>query len=53
MLLLALGKPEGLTRLDLEEAGGGLAQKLRGLKVRERSGGLADGLDLGCRRPRC
>ena len=35
LLLLALGKPDGLTRLDLEEAGGGLAQKLRGLKVHE------------------
>ena len=47
LLLLALGKPDGLTRLDLEEAGGGLAQKLRGLKVREAHLAAPDGLELG------
>ena len=48
LLLLVLGKPDGLTRLDLEEAGGGLAQKLRGLKVRDAQLAAPDGLDLGC-----
>ena len=35
VLLLPLGKAEGVERLELEEAGGSLAQKLRALKLRE------------------
>ena len=47
VLVLSLGKPEGTTRYDLETAGGSLAVRLKGLRVREASvavepvGGLA------------
>ena len=47
LVLLPLGKREGVTRLDLEQAGGGLAHKLRNLKVREAVLASTDGLDLG------
>jgi leucyl aminopeptidase len=48
LLILVLGKREGdLTALDLEQAGGGLAQKLRGLKVREAHLASPEGLELG------
>jgi leucyl aminopeptidase len=35
VLVLSLGKPEEASRYDLETAGGGLAIKLKGLRVRE------------------
>jgi leucyl aminopeptidase len=47
LVLLPLGKAEGIGRRDLEEAGGGLAQKLRALKVREAVLVSSEGLDLG------
>ena len=47
LLLIVLGRADGVSRLDLEEAGGGLAHKLRALKVREAHLASADGLDLG------
>ena len=47
LLLLPLGKAEGVRRLDLEEAGGSLAQRLRALKVREAALASPDGLSLG------
>ena len=47
ILLLPLGKAEGVGRLDLEEAGGALAQKLRALKLREAVLVSSDGLSLG------
>lgn len=47
VILLVAGKPEGVKRLDLERLGGTLAQKLRGLGVREAWLAGAEGLDLG------
>ena len=47
VLLLPLGKAEGVERLELEEAGGSLAQKLRALKLREAVLLSSDGLSLG------
>lgn len=47
LLLLALGKPEGTRRLDLEEAGGALAQKLLALKVSRAHLASPAGLELG------
>jgi leucyl aminopeptidase len=47
IVLLVLGKPEGLSRLDFEQAGGTLAQKLRGLGVREGYLAGTAGLELG------
>ena len=43
LLLLTLGKAEGLRRTDLLEAGGALAVKLRALKIREATLASADG----------
>jgi leucyl aminopeptidase len=37
LVLVSLGKPEEAARLDLEEVGGGIAVKLRALRVREAS----------------
>jgi leucyl aminopeptidase len=47
VVLLGIGKPEGLNRLDREELGAGLARKLQGLGIKEAV--LADlgGLELG------
>ena len=47
LLLLVLGRAEGVSRLEIEEAGGGLVHQLRALKVREAHLAAADGLDLG------
>jgi leucyl aminopeptidase len=47
LLLLVVGKSEGLTRLDLEQLGGTLAQKLRSLRVREATVAAPVGLELG------
>lgn len=47
LLLLVLGKPEGTSRLDLEEAGGGLAAKLQGLEVARLALASSAGLALG------
>ena len=52
VLLLVAGKPEGLTRLDREQLGGTLAQKLRGLGVREAYLASPAGLELGAPPPR-
>jgi leucyl aminopeptidase len=46
IILLPLGKADGIGRLDLEEAGGTLAQKLRALKVREAALVSPAGLNL-------
>jgi leucyl aminopeptidase len=47
VLLLPLGRGEGIGRRDIEEAGGSLAQKLRTLKVREAVLVSSEGLQLG------
>jgi leucyl aminopeptidase len=47
LLLLVVGKSEGLGRLDLEQLGGTLAQKLRSLRVREAQVAAPVGLELG------
>ena len=47
LLLLPLGKREGVSRLELEQAGGALAHKLRSLRVREAALASPEGLDLG------
>lgn len=47
LLLLVLGKPEGTSRLDLEEAGGGLAARLVARKVARAAIAPAEGLVLG------
>jgi leucyl aminopeptidase len=47
LLLLVVGKPEGLSRLDLEELGGKLAQKLKALQVKEAHLASVEGLELG------
>lgn len=47
ILLLVMGKPEGLKRADFEQLGGTLAQKLRGLGVREAHLAGTAGLELG------
>ncbi len=47
VLLLPLGKTEGLERRDFDEAGGALAQKLRTLKIREATLASSEGLELG------
>ena len=46
ILLLALGKPEGTRLLDLEEAGGALAQRLAALRVTRAHLASPAGLDL-------
>ena len=47
LVLLPLGRAEGIGRREVEEAGGSLAQKLRALKVREAALLSSDGLDIG------
>lgn len=47
LLLIALGRSDGVSRLELEEAGGGLAHKLRTLRVTEAHLASAEGLELG------
>ena len=47
LILLPLGKADGVSRRELEEAGGALAQKLRALKVREAVLVSPEGLELG------
>ncbi|MCX8100551.1 MAG: leucyl aminopeptidase [Geminicoccaceae bacterium] len=47
LLLLVLGKPEGTSRLDLEEAGGGLAARLQALEVTRAAVASSAGLALG------
>jgi leucyl aminopeptidase len=47
LLLLVVGKREGLKRLDLEQLGGMLVQKLRALQVREAHLASTEGLELG------
>ena len=47
LLLLVVGKPEALTRLELEQLGGNLVQKLKSLQVREAQVATSAGLDLG------
>ncbi len=47
VVLLGIGKTEGLKRLDREELGGGLARKLQGLGVREAVLAELSGLELG------
>ena len=47
LLLLPLGKAEGVSRLELEQAGGALGQKLMQLRVREATLAPPDGLELG------
>lgn len=47
LLLLVLGKREGIGPLDLEQAGGALAKSLRTLKCREARLSSTSGLDLG------
>jgi leucyl aminopeptidase len=44
---LVAGKPEGLTALDLDELGGTLVERLRGLRLREAAVASSAGLDLG------
>lgn len=51
ILLLVAGKPDGLRQLDLEELGGALTLRLRGLGVREAHLAAPDGLDLGLSPP--
>ena len=46
-MLLPLGKRDGVSRLELEQAGGSLAQKLRSLRVREAALASSEGLELG------
>ena len=47
VVLLGIGKPEGLKRLDREELGAGLARKLQGLGITEAVLAELGGLDLG------
>ncbi len=47
VVLLGIGKPEGLKRLEREELGGGLARKLQGLGVKEAVLAELGGLELG------
>ncbi|MEK0082446.1 leucyl aminopeptidase [Benzoatithermus flavus] len=47
LLLLVVGKPEGVSRLDLEQLGGKLVQKLKSLQVREAHLASIEGLELG------
>jgi leucyl aminopeptidase len=47
LLLLVVGKRDGLTRVDLEQLGGGLVPKLRGLQVREAHLASTKGLEIG------
>ncbi len=47
VVLLGIGKPEGLTRLDREELGAGLARKLDGLGIKEAVLAELGGLELG------
>jgi leucyl aminopeptidase len=47
VVLLGVGKPEGLKQLDREELGGGLARKLQGIGIREAVLGELGGLELG------
>ena len=47
LVLLPLGKRDGVSRLELEQAGGSLAHKLRSLRVREAALASPEGLDLG------
>ena len=47
LLLLSLGRSDGIGRRDAEEAGGLLAQKLRALKVGEAVLASSEGLELG------
>ncbi len=47
LILLGVGKPEGLERLDREELGAGLARKLQGLGVKEAVLAELGGLELG------
>jgi leucyl aminopeptidase len=46
LVLVGIGKPEGLKRLDREELGGGLARKLQGLGIKEAVLAKLDGLEL-------
>ncbi|MFO1037388.1 MAG: leucyl aminopeptidase [Geminicoccaceae bacterium] len=46
LILLVVGKKTGLKRLDLEQLGGSLAAKLKGLRVREAHVTSLAGLDL-------
>jgi leucyl aminopeptidase len=47
LILLGIGKPEGLKRLDREELGAGLARKLLALGIREAVLAELGGLELG------
>lgn len=47
IVLLGIGKPEGLKRLDREELGAGLARKLQGLGIRRAVLAGLGGLELG------
>jgi leucyl aminopeptidase len=47
VVLLGIGKPEGLKRLDREELGAGLARKLQGLGITEAVLAELGGLDHG------
>jgi leucyl aminopeptidase len=47
LVLLPLGKRDGVSRLELEQAGGSLVHELRSLRVREAALASPEGLDLG------
>ncbi len=47
VLLLGIGKPEGLKRLDREELGAGLAKQLQAFRVKEAVLAELGGLELG------
>ncbi len=47
LVLVGIGKPEGLTRLDREELGAGIARKLRALGVEAAVLAPLDGLETG------
>ena len=46
LVLLVVGKPDGLRRLDLEELGGTLVRKLQGAQVTDAAVAGLEGLDL-------
>jgi leucyl aminopeptidase len=47
LLLVGIGKPEGLSRLDREELGASIARKLEALAVEDAALAPLDGLELG------
>ena len=53
LLLLPLGKAEGVSQLDLLQAGGSVATKLRQLKIRDAVLAPMDGLQLGLPTTEC